>query len=737
MYLQRSSLPIVAFALLGCAAASMAAETSIVVDTGPYLSAEVAGHDEAHVDWSDAASSGGRACTECFAALELQTYLRKMTGRTSDFAIAKDSVTPSGDLIIIGVLASNASSRHLALQMNVTTEQVAAMGPEGYRIRSRTVDGRHVWLIVGGSRSGTLYGVYDFLHRLGCRWFAPGELHEEIPRVEQIPAIDADERPSFLSRGFHAWEDRGTPEFLLWMARNRLNYWCVEQTGHPLMRKLGIHIVCGQHDAEVRFLNPDSQYPYRHVDFQGNQYGPEDPYPVSPQYLGDANHDGKLSYFEAHPEWYATQNGRRVPGFHDEWGANYCTSNTDATSEFMKNYVHALVDGPYRDADVVRLWTLDGGKWCECSNCRALGTPTDRNLLLVFRLDQEIKKARAAGKIRRPVQINFLAYADVLAPPTRPLPPAFDNATCVAEFYPITRCYVHNFDDPACGLNHTFVDQLRGWALAPARHYRGTIAIGEYYNVSGYKSLPVCFMHTMANDIPYYYRCGARHFDYMHVTVSNWGTKSLTNWQMARQLWNVNTGCEALWRDYFARRYGPAAESMRSFYESLESMLSNATLLKYTLAGQLTKGAEDLFPHPHLRYQREPGRTCQAPTLVEIGDCSVRCRKLIDQVRGRELPPRIMQRVEEDAENFQYSERTIAYYIECVRAFQLARAGHRDEARLHYDEARRVANLLRNDTESVKYSSSHANAADALDATGAAKALDHLAELLAPVEDKR
>lgn len=129
MYHELPSLPIVALALLSCAAASMASGTTIVVDTGPYPSAEVAGHDEACVDWSDAASPGGRASTECFAALELQTYLRKLTGRTSDFAIAKDSPAPSGDLIVIGGLVPNALSRRLCRNWTLRQNKLPQWGP--------------------------------------------------------------------------------------------------------------------------------------------------------------------------------------------------------------------------------------------------------------------------------------------------------------------------------------------------------------------------------------------------------------------------------------------------------------------------------------------------------------------------------------------------------------------------------------------------------------------------------
>jgi len=263
-----------------------------------------------------------------------------------------------------------------------------------------------VTTLAGGGRVGALYAVYGLLYLLGCRWFAPGEVHEEIPslKLEGLPDLDVTEKPSFATRGFHAWEDRGNPDFLLWMARNRLNYWCVEQSNHPLLHKLGIRMAGAAHDAQSLFLNPDS------------------PDPNNP----------KLSRFKAHPEWFAFDGKQRIPGIRGDGGTNFCSSNPPAVAEFMKNFVQAIAGGRYRDAQVIRFWTLDGGRWCQCDACKALGTPTDRNLLLVNRLRQEIEAARKAGRINRPIAMEFLAYADVLQPPTKPLPADFDYVNCYA-----------------------------------------------------------------------------------------------------------------------------------------------------------------------------------------------------------------------------------------------------------------------------------------------------------------
>jgi hypothetical protein len=723
---------IVCFAIFAgwTASTSAASGTTILVDTGSFETAAAAASAEGEVVWLDDDLVDDNACTLSFAALEVQRYLRRMTGRPADFAVARSAARlPPGDVLVVG-LAHDPHVRRVAQLFNARLEHME-FGPEGYWLKSAIVEGRRVVLIAAQERRGALYGAYDLLYRWGCRWFDPGEQGEDVPDLDALPDLDVTQRPSFTSRGFLAWENRGDSAFLLWMARNRLNYWTLEQEPHALMHKLGIRMICGRHDAEHEFIGPRKPYPYDHRRFAGDEAQPRDPYAESLEFKGDLDGDGQLSYFEAHPEWYALVGGRRVPGIEVNRGTNYCTSNADATAEFVGNYVRALVEGRFREADIVRFWALDVGKWCECENCRAQGSPTDRYLQLVHRFCQELDEARAAGRLRRPLEVTFLAYGDVVEPPSRPLPPGFPRDYCMATFYPIQRCYVHRLDDPDCtARNERYRRQLTGWASDPERHYRGKLAVGEYYNVRGFNSLPVCFMHTMAVDIPTYFRAGARSFDYMHVTTARWGSKALTNYQMARQLWDVQTDCDALWRDYFARRYGNAAGHLRRFYASLEQMLANVTEIKYTLAPRLNTGEAVLFPNSHLRFRSEPGELREGPTLAESIEHGRSCRELIQSALALDLPPAVRARVREDEECFAYAERTLAYYAACVQAFTAIRAGQRDEARAHLEDARHVAEELRRDEISTQGSSAHANAANALEATRAAGALQRLADLL-------
>ena len=340
------------------------------------------------------------------------------------------------------------------------------------------------------------------------------------------------ESPRFLTRGFHAWENRGDPEFLLWMARNRLNYWCVEQEPKPLLHKLGIMLVGGGHILTQYYLGPNNPYPYDHPAFTGDEGKPRDPYPTSAEFRGDANGDGTLSYFEAHPEWYALIQGQRSSHIVGDGGDNFCTSNRDAMAEWMKNAVADLVEGRYKDAGLMNAWMLDAGRWCECAECRALGTPTDRNLLFVHEYAKAIKQAQAEGRLHRPVRLLFLAYADVLEPQRAPA--ARLRPRRIATYFrsPLLRAPLRR---PPLLAERRHVRHLYGGLATPERHYQGRSASGS---ATSRLPLPARLLHEHDGDRHPYY--AARRHPLHALHHEELGNKALTNWR-----WPASSGIPA------------------------------------------------------------------------------------------------------------------------------------------------------------------------------------------------
>lgn len=139
------------------------------------------------------------------AALELQRLLEEVSG--ARLPIVTDAEARGGSLILLG--KSAALNR---LGMRILFE---ALGTEGFALRTH---GRY--LIIAGSRQrGTLYGVYTFLEKLGCRWFTPDV--SRIPRMSTVAVEPLNEiqKPSFEYRDLYFSGAKQKD----WAARNETN----------------------------------------------------------------------------------------------------------------------------------------------------------------------------------------------------------------------------------------------------------------------------------------------------------------------------------------------------------------------------------------------------------------------------------------------------------------------------------------------------------------------------------
>lgn len=140
-----------------------------------------------------------------------------------------------------------------------------------------------------------------------------------------------------------------------------------------------------------------------------------------------------------------------------------------------------------------------------------------------------------------------------------------------------------------------------------------------------------------------------------------------------------------------------------------------------------------------MQYRRQPDVKCDGPTMVEMVAAGEQCRKLIDEARRMPVPERIKARLDEDERVFTYAELTLRYYDQCVQAFQLIWAGKKDEARKHYEEAKQVAELLRQDTWSMALAYTHNEPFElnGFNSTFAVGALDRLEKLLSSKEEPK
>jgi hypothetical protein len=681
---------------------------TIMVDPWPFGSIETAVASEARVaSWADT-SRAATAVTQCFAAVELRHALARALRLDEDSIrlVRTQELPREGDVFVLG----NRDGDPLIPGLLSATRRSHPGSAEGFHVRALRARSRTVFVIAGDHRAGTLYGTYALLDAMGVRFDGLGDSSAVVPRAAALPrALDIDETPRLRTRGFWAFEPRGDREFFLWMARNRLNLWTADTPDPALLDKLCIRLTGGGHRIQADYLDPNGRMP-----------------------------DGRTR-FAAHPEWYGLARGARRGDIQGESGTNFCTSNAGARAELARNLVAALVDGPLRHADVIEVWPLDGGGWCECDSCRAEGTYTDRWLDVVGAVSAEVRRARATGALGRDVELVAPAYLETLAPPTRPVSADFDSATCSVTFFPYFRCYAHALGDSTCTeLNLRLRRAWDGWATAPGRPYTGRLEVGEYYNVSWVHSLPVVYAHVMGADLPWYGTV-ADGIVYMHAPTAWWGAWTLNHAVYARLAWNPSTPVDSIAARFTRGYFGTAGEPMLAHFASLERATMNITALAHcvgafgtgagAVGGRLGDARFPLFPLRHL----QPATTQApngAPGIEEIGRSIADARRSLAAARAAAAEDTlVLTRIADQERRFDYGEAMVEFWIGLIRVGAAHRAHDVVAARRIWPTVEQAAARLRAVRDLVHVAGRDADAADGLAASSAVTTYEYFRRL--------
>jgi len=613
---------------------------------------------EATVDWNRGGPEAER-CTVAFAAIELRDHLLR-TVPGLKFVLRED-VPADGPTLILGPVAT------LRQKLGVTPAEVPA-DPQGYGLHSLRDD---CLVLAGGGREGTLYAVYAWLDRLGWRWHTPGPQGEIAPPPRTdlpLGGWAVTSAPDFpLLRGFHvAYHGMESPDLFAWMARHGLNAWQYHPQSAPLMRKLGFRFISGGHVLET-ILDPDLPQP-----------------------------DGR-TLFEAHPDWFAEVDGKRERAQAHRYQC--CVANETAVAHVARHLVERFRTD-WRETDWQNIWMFDTwAGWCQCAGCQALGNDADRYLHFLSRMRAAVDAAAAAGTLDRNPGLVLVAYEGTpsLDGPTRGIPANLANGRDLVLYAPINRCYAHTLADAACGeLNAHYAAALESWGREALRM---PLAVVEYYNVSKFEDLPLLFTRTMGADFAYYHRVGVRGMSYMHVPVTLWGPRALTQLLYARLAWDAHAPVEELVADYLEKRYEAAARPMRKFYAELEAAYANVTAWRNWLATTVnrrlldwdgaTRPTESVFALRHL--QPAGGEaTGPAESLTHLRRAAAALRR----AQRVCVPPAVRRRLEEDARAFRYGDESFRFYWAVARLHDAEWRGETATARAVWTEVERLARSL-------------------------------------------
>lgn len=458
-------------------------------------------------------SASAALCTLSFAATELCSYLRSLGAKSVCYAGAEDN--PKG--FVISISCANASKFDCSYTISPTTN--------GLNLH-------------GNSRVGALYAVYTFLNAQGIRWHYPGTEGEIVPKNQYsiyVPTAEKQFIPTMKDgRGLDVFAPlKDSSQFLLWMARNRMNITADHPYSNALADKLGMTFRVGGHMFEP-FLDPEL--------------------PLK---------DGK-TIWELHPEWY----GLPLDGVRKKEDClknQFCVSRADLL-DYLANILIDRLRHQWSHVDRLDIWGFDNGfgSPCQCENCKKIGNDSDIALHFI----SELRRRIDAEKDLHPVTLVACAYegTKTMEAPTKPIPQNLFAHDCVV-CYPIHRCYCHDIDDPSCPTNSYYQESILPWL---AQKPRLPMVMGEYYNVSKYEDLPLLFSKRIRHELPIYAKWGFTSITYMHPPLYNWGVRALNHLLFAELSWDADADGEAFTEVYFQDLYASYADELRQVYNLVE-----------------------------------------------------------------------------------------------------------------------------------------------------------------------
>jgi len=468
--------------------------------------------------------------TEQFAADELQSYLRQISGATVVVGPEEDVV--EGPRLLIG---NTQAGRSIA--------PIEGDEPEAFLVRT---DGDDL-VLRGASDRGTLYAVYDFLEQdLGCRWLGPGEAWEEIPEQEgiEVGEIDRTEQPDmkyrFLRMTIPAESSEHYADTLSWAAKQKINIgsgWPQEELPESFVKRGGFRAWMAPHVIH-NALDP-------------------------------------AEYADEHPEYYALRGGSR-PIAERGGFQQVCTTNP----EVVNAVAHAL-DGMFEtrsEVDFMGLGQGDGTAFCQCNECTALDTgelwPSSRELPVITErwLTFCNEVARKLQQTQPGKKVYTLAYHQTFRPPDPETFTIEPNVMVqVVNSRPNYVCFVHRFENEDCPHHNAFRAGIEQWVdMTP-----GGVMVYEYTPHSTFCSMPYPAPWKFADDIAYLGRIGLVGYE-GQSTPNIWGTYGINYYTIAKATWDTKIDADALVADYCDHAFGPASEPMQQFMRAVERALEGA-----------------------------------------------------------------------------------------------------------------------------------------------------------------
>jgi hypothetical protein len=460
-----------------------------------------------------------------WAVKELQEYLLQMTGCELPIA-TRPGRKPT---FVVGV-------RNQLTRNDRALLSPPAPGYDGYAVVVRPAAGKTPARIViaGDNGRGVIYGVYDLLERLGCRWFYPTE---DPADPEVVPQQDT------VSLPVGSWAVASPMKYRI----GNGSEWFFEMQSAPALKQLDwamkarYNAMGWQADTHTPL---DKQYQ------QLGDYGLLAELKKRDMLLHGPAHSFNLllraeDYMTNHPEWFGLRDGKRVP--QTFIGAQFCWSNREARRQFTDNVEAFARRAP--QIHILCLVPFDGGRACECEQCKKEGAS---NLLMVL-MGEVIERLKTS---RPDLLVETVGgYGAAMDPPD------------TAQIHPQQRVvwahwgrgYTMGYDDD----RYDRKANLEKWRRAA----RGGITLCQYYTDNFAEPWVMSpFTVAMEGDRRYFQQKGIDSVYMLMWPRGYWWNHGLNGYLAGRVFYDFSLSPYDLLRDYARYYYGPAAGPLLGDY---------------------------------------------------------------------------------------------------------------------------------------------------------------------------
>ena len=402
-----------------------------------------------------------------------------------------------------------------------------------------------------------LYGVYEFLEDLGCRFFTPD--CEKIPTIVnlEIPSINKKEKPVFEYRetDYQTTTKRASFKFAT-MCRVNGSY-------NNLPKGLGGNIGFAISVHSFALLVPPKEH------------------------------------FAEHPEYYSLIDGKRIAGDDVNW--QLCLTNPDIVDIAVENIRKILKSNP--DKKIVSISQNDNLNHCQCEKCIQADEEEGSPIGTIIRF---------ANKIAEKLEPEFPDVMFDLLPyhysrPISYLTKARHNV-CVRICASAT-CFAHPYDK--CddrshanarpnGERTVFVEDLRDWSKISDKLY-----VWDYTSNFPLYLMPFPNWRVLQPNLQTLAKYNVKGVFEEANRAENGGTdfNELRNYLLCKLMWNPYCDVERHRKEFMQYYYGEAATYLDEYLNMLSDFVERENYHMYIqeikrpdyLSNELLKKYNDLF----------------------------------------------------------------------------------------------------------------------------------------------